>query len=77
VALCQLPPSTWLNASTGTIYRHAADGPHTEHDGELGTGFSVDVARAWEAELEAAITPGKTLPGRSMWRRRTWWATAN
>ncbi len=58
VALCRQPPSTWLNASTGTIYRHATDGPQTEQDGELGTGFSVDVARAWEAELEAAVTPG-------------------
>jgi len=58
VALCRQPPSTWLNASTGTIYRHATDGPQTEQDGELGTGFSVDVARAWEAELKAAVTPG-------------------
>jgi uncharacterized protein (TIGR01777 family) len=58
VALCRQPPSTWLNASTGTIYRHATDGPQTEQDGELGGGFSVDVARAWEAELEAAVTPG-------------------
>lgn len=58
VALCRQPPSTWLNASTGTIYRHATGGPQTEQDGELGTGFSVDVARAWEAEREAAVTPG-------------------
>jgi len=58
VALCQVPPSTWLNASTGTIYRHAMDRPQTERDGEPGTGFSVDVARAWEAALEAAATPG-------------------
>jgi uncharacterized protein len=58
VALCQLPPSTWLSASTGTIYRNATDGPQTERDGALGTGFSVDVARAWEAALEAAVTPG-------------------
>lgn len=58
VALCRQPPSTWLNASTGTIYRHAMDGPQTERDGEPGTGFSVDVARAWEAELAAAVTPG-------------------
>lgn len=57
LALCLQPPSTWLNASTGTIYRHATDGPQTEQDGELGMGFSVDVARAWEAELEAALTP--------------------
>jgi uncharacterized protein len=57
LALCPQPPSTWLNASTGTIYRNAVDHPQSERDGELGTGFSVDVARAWEAELEAAVTP--------------------
>jgi uncharacterized protein (TIGR01777 family) len=58
LALCQAPPSCWLNASTGTIYRHADDRPQTEADGELGSGFSVDVARAWEAALAAADTPG-------------------
>jgi len=58
IALCRQPPSTWLNASTGTIYRNAVDRPQSERDGEPGTGFSVDVARAWEAELEAAVTPG-------------------
>lgn len=57
IARCQQPPSTWLNASTGTIYRDARDRPQSETDGELGTGFSVDVAKAWEAELEAAATP--------------------
>jgi uncharacterized protein (TIGR01777 family) len=59
LARCQAPPSAWLNASTGTIYRHADDRPQTESDGEPGTGFSVDVARAWEAALAAAPpTPG-------------------
>lgn len=58
LALCQAPPSAWLSASTGTIYRHADDRPQTESDGEPGTGFSVDVARAWEAALDAAATPG-------------------
>lgn len=43
------PPSVWFNASTATIYRHAEDRPMTEATGELGSGFSVDVARAWEA----------------------------
>lgn len=42
------PPRLWLNASTATIYRHAMVTPHTEAGGEPGTGFSVDVARAWE-----------------------------
>lgn len=45
------PPRVWLNASTATIYRYALDRPQTESTGELGTGFSVDVAREWEAEL--------------------------
>ncbi|WP_426998118.1 TIGR01777 family oxidoreductase [Pseudarthrobacter sp. N5] len=57
VSRCSAPPATWLNASTGTIYRHAQDMPQSEFDGELGTGFSVDVARAWEDELETADTP--------------------
>lgn len=57
IAQCQEPPSTWLNASTGTIYRDARDRPQSEAEGELGTGFSVDVAKAWEAALAAAETP--------------------
>src|SRR4051794_13991410 len=42
------PPAVWFNASTATIYRHADDRPMTESTGELGEGFSVSVARAWE-----------------------------
>lgn len=48
------PPSTWLNASTSTIYRYSMDRAMNEHDGEIGAGFSVDVARNWEKELFAA-----------------------
>lgn len=51
VAASDAPPPVWFNASTATIYRHAEDRPMTESTGELGTGFSVNVARAWEAEL--------------------------
>jgi len=51
VAAAAQPPRVWLNASTATIYRHATDRPNTEAEGELGAGFSVDVARAWEREL--------------------------
>jgi uncharacterized protein len=51
------PPALWVNASTGTIYRDARDRPQDETTGELGTGFSVAVARAWEQELFAAPTP--------------------
>ncbi|WP_419818922.1 epimerase [Glaciibacter flavus] len=51
VAACAAPPSVWFNSSTATIYRHAEDRPMTESTGELGTGFSVQVAKAWEAEF--------------------------
>lgn len=45
---CKKAPQIWINSSTATIYRHAEDGPQDEKTGELGTGFSVDVAKAWE-----------------------------
>ncbi|NIH55265.1 epimerase [Lysinibacter cavernae] len=51
IAASPEPPALWLNASTATIYRYAMGRPQTEADGELGKGFSVDVARAWEREL--------------------------
>jgi NAD dependent epimerase/dehydratase family enzyme len=51
------PPRVWLNASTATIYRHAMDRPNTESAGELGRGFSVDVAKAWERECFAGELP--------------------
>jgi NAD dependent epimerase/dehydratase family enzyme len=57
VAGCAEPPPTWINSSTATIYRHAEDRPQTEADGEVGTGFSVSVAKAWEAAFFAADTP--------------------
>ncbi|RYJ03855.1 MAG: TIGR01777 family protein, partial [Actinomycetales bacterium] len=51
------PPALWINASTGTIYRDARDRPMDERTGDLGSGFSVSVARAWERELFDAPTP--------------------
>jgi uncharacterized protein (TIGR01777 family) len=45
---CKNPPSLWINSSTATIYRHAEDRPMTEIDGEIGAGFSVNVATNWE-----------------------------
>ncbi len=45
---CENPPALWINSSTATIYRHAMDEPMTEKEGEIGTGFSVDVATNWE-----------------------------
>jgi NAD dependent epimerase/dehydratase family enzyme len=57
IAAASQPPALWINASTATIYRHAMDRPQTESTGELGSGFSVSVARAWEAALDAVATP--------------------
>ena len=54
---CTNPPPLWINSSTATIYRHAEDRPMTEADGEIGTGFSVDVAKAWEESLFAFELP--------------------
>ena len=45
---CKNPPPLWINSSTATIYRHAEDRPMTEASGEIGSGFSVDVAKVWE-----------------------------
>ncbi|MCR2827282.1 epimerase [Microbacterium sp. zg.Y909] len=57
VAAAAHPPAVWLNASTATIYRHAMGRPQSEAGGEVGTGFSVDVARAWEREFFAGDLP--------------------
>jgi NAD dependent epimerase/dehydratase family enzyme len=57
VAACAHPPALWVNSSTATIYRHAEDRPMTEEAGEIGTGFSVGIATAWEREFFAAELP--------------------
>jgi len=51
VARAAHPPRLWINSSTATIYRHADDRPMTESTGEIGEGFSVDVATSWEEEF--------------------------
>ncbi len=45
---CKNPSALWINSSTATIYRHAEDRPMTEANGEIGSGFSVGIATAWE-----------------------------
>lgn len=54
---CKVAPKLWINSSTATIYRHAEDRPQDEESGEIGKGFSVDVARAWEKAFFNAETP--------------------
>lgn len=53
IAACAVPPPLWANLSTATIYRHAEDRAMNEHTGEIGSGFSVSVAQAWEEALFA------------------------
>jgi uncharacterized protein (TIGR01777 family) len=48
ILACKNPPSLWINSSTATIYRHAEDHAQTESTGEIGKGFSVNVATSWE-----------------------------
>ena len=57
VAAASAPPRLWINSSTATIYRHAMDRPQTEDDGDIGEGFSVDIAKAWEKEFFSGSLP--------------------
>ena len=56
VRQCAQPPEVWLNSSTATIYRHAEDRPQGD-EGEIGRGFSVEIAKAWERAFFEADTP--------------------
>ena len=59
IRACEKPPKLWMNSSTATIYRHAEDGPQSELEGEIGTGFSVGIARAWEEAFFKSHIPGE------------------
>jgi uncharacterized protein (TIGR01777 family) len=67
IAGARRPPHVWLQASTATIYAHRYDAPNDEATGVIGGhedgaaqdwAFSIQVARAWERELDAAAVPG-------------------
>jgi uncharacterized protein len=57
IARAKSPPKVWINSSTATIYRHAEDRPQDEFTGEIGSGFSVNVAKAWEKAFFDSPTP--------------------
>ena len=66
IAQAKNPPRVWLQMSTATIYAHRFDAPNDEKTGVIGGsepgvpgywGFSVDIAKNWEAELDKADTP--------------------
>jgi TIGR01777 family protein len=57
VEKCEVPPKVWINSSTATIYRYSEDKAIDEDAGEIGSGFSVEVAKAWEkAFFEKSVT---------------------
>ncbi|MFI6470896.1 epimerase [Streptomyces sp. NPDC050516] len=60
------PPKVWLQMSTATVYAHRFDAANDEATGIVGGaepdvpdywGFSVEIAKAWEAAQEQARTP--------------------
>jgi uncharacterized protein len=57
IAKAKNPPKVWLNSSTATIYRHAEDKAMDDETGEIGSGFSVEVAKLWEKIFFEATTP--------------------
>lgn len=63
---CAQPPAVWLQASTATIYQHTFGAANDEVTGVLGGdepgaprvwNYSIQIAKNWEAELDAAETP--------------------
>jgi len=66
IAAASAPPPVWLQMSTATIYAHRFQRDNDETGGILGGDeadapaswrFSIDVAKKWEATLDAAPTP--------------------
>lgn len=66
IAGARSAPPLWLQMSTATIYAHRFDAANDEATGIIGGeesgvpgywAFSVDIAKAWEAELATADTP--------------------
>ena len=66
ISRCTQPPKIWLQASTATIYSHRFDSPNDEETGIIGgnemdapkkSSIGIDIAKAWERELNNSITP--------------------
>lgn len=52
------PPKVWIQVASATIYRHAEDYGQDEENGEIGSGFSVEVCKAWERHFRDWETAG-------------------
>jgi uncharacterized protein (TIGR01777 family) len=66
IAAASRPPRAWLQMSTATIYAHTYGAPNDDVAGVIGGSeegvpgywaFSVDIAKAWERELDEAEVP--------------------
>jgi uncharacterized protein (TIGR01777 family) len=66
IAAASRPPRVWLQMSTATIYAHTYGAPNDDVTGVIGGSekgipgywaFSVDIAQAWERELDEARVP--------------------
>jgi len=66
IAAASRPPRAWLQMSTATIYEHTHGTPNDDVTGVIGGweedvpgywAFSVDIAQAWERELDEAKVP--------------------
>ncbi|HUP63350.1 MAG TPA: TIGR01777 family oxidoreductase [Thermoanaerobaculia bacterium] len=66
VARAKKPPRVWLQMSTATIYAHRFHAPNDERTGIIGGTepdvppewrFSIEVAQAWEREVDLTICP--------------------
>ena len=66
IAAAGRPPRAWLQMSTATIYAHTHGAPNDDVTGVIGGSeegvpgywaFSVDIAQAWERELDEATVP--------------------
>jgi uncharacterized protein (TIGR01777 family) len=57
IVQCKNPPKYFINSSTATIYRHSEDKEMDEYSGEIGTDFSMNVAKTWEKTFYEVQTP--------------------
>lgn len=54
---CQDPPKIWINGASATIYGASESEPMTEAKGKIGTGFSIEVCKAWEKIFNSFTLP--------------------
>ncbi len=57
INLCDHPPKTWINSSTATIYEHSLDKAMTEYNGDIGSDFSMNIAKSWEHAFGSIVNP--------------------